>query len=46
MLMSVLRVLRPRGMVEMLNKFKVSSLQGYYFSKPIPFDEFMAKDFE
>ncbi|MCR4609051.1 MAG: EAL domain-containing protein [Eubacterium sp.] len=35
-----------KGMVEMLNKFKVSSLQGYYFSKPIPFDEFMAKDFD
>ena len=28
------------GMVNMIKRYKVSSLQGYYFSKPVPYEEF------
>lgn len=34
-----------KSMVEHLEKYKVSSLQGYYYSKPIPIEEFIEKDF-
>ncbi len=34
-----------QGMVEHLSNYKVSSLQGYYYSKPIPIDEFISRDF-
>ena len=33
------------SMVEHLEKYNVSSLQGYYYSKPIPIEEFIMKDF-
>ena len=32
-------------MEEHLNNYKVSSLQGYYYSKPVPIEEFIEKDF-
>ena len=37
--------IETKEMVEMLTKFKVNCLQGYYFSKPIPYEEFIEKDF-
>jgi diguanylate cyclase (GGDEF)-like protein len=33
------------AMIEVLSSFNVTAYQGYSFSKPIPFDEFMQKDF-
>lgn len=34
-----------KSMVEQLGKYNVSSLQGYYYSKPVPIEEFIEKDF-
>ena len=34
-----------KSMVEHLEKYRVSSFQGYYYSKPIPIEEFIEKDF-
>ena len=35
--------IETEGMIERLKDYKVTSLQGYYFSKPIRFEEFMKK---
>ena len=32
-------------MKDFLKQYKVSSLQGYYYSKPVPSDEFLEMDF-
>ena len=37
--------IETEGMIERLRDYKVTSLQGYYFSKPIRFEEFMKKFF-
>ncbi|MCR5358241.1 MAG: EAL domain-containing protein [Lachnospiraceae bacterium] len=34
-----------QGMVEQLSQYKVDSLQGYFYSKPIPIEEFIEMDF-
>lgn len=34
-----------KSMVEQLGKYRVSSFQGYYYSKPVPIEEFIEKDF-
>jgi EAL domain-containing protein (putative c-di-GMP-specific phosphodiesterase class I) len=38
--------IETEGMIDRLKDYKVTSLQGYYFSKPIRFEEFMKKYFE
>ncbi|MBR1674170.1 MAG: EAL domain-containing protein [Eubacterium sp.] len=34
-----------KEMLEVLSEYKATSYQGYYFSKPIPIEEFIEKDF-